>query len=160
MVAAIVSIAAATALPACGGGGDGSDPLAGGPAVEDIRLQPGDRPLRFQLDDALPDEAKAFIVETLQWAHADLGDSGPLTVHVYSDEERFVTAYTAEFAISIEEARLELAGGPDRLRDARRAHLDLPRELRASARGGAPGDVVPRVLPHAAGLAGRGAVPE
>ena len=32
-------------------------------------------------------------------------------MHVYSDEERFVTAYTAEFAISPAEARLELAAG-------------------------------------------------
>jgi hypothetical protein len=57
------------------------------------------------------DEVMRFVVETLGWAHADLGDSGPLTVHVYSDAEHFVVAYTAEFAISTEEARREIEGG-------------------------------------------------
>ncbi len=89
-----------------GGGGDSAEP------VDDVvRLQPGDRPVRFRLDGAVSEETQRFTVETLQWAHADLGDSGPLTLHIYSDAERFITAYTAEFAISIEDARLELAGG-------------------------------------------------
>ncbi len=95
-------------LAACGGGGgrDSAEP------VDDVvRLQPGDRPVRFRLDTAVSDETLRFTIETLAWAHTDLGDSGPLTVHVYSDAERFITAYTAEFAISIEDARLELAGG-------------------------------------------------
>ena len=95
----------------CGGGAGGGDPLAGGPAEEDIRLQPGDRPVRFRLDTAVSDEAKAFLVETLAGAHVELGDSGPLTVHVYSDEDHFVEAYVNEFAISRQEARLELAAG-------------------------------------------------
>jgi hypothetical protein len=94
-------------LTACGGGGGDSAE----PTDDVVRLQPGDRPVRFRLDAAVSEETLRFTIETLRWAHSDLGDSGPLTIHVYSDEERFVTAYTAEFAISIEEARLELAGG-------------------------------------------------
>lgn len=92
---------------ACGGGGTDSAE----PTDDVVRLQPGDRPVRFRLDTAVSDETLQFTVETLRWAHSDLGDSGPLTLHVYSDEERFITAYTGEFAISIEEARLELTGG-------------------------------------------------
>jgi hypothetical protein len=98
---------ALSALVACGGsGGDSAEPTD-----DVVRLQPGDRPLRFRLDTAVSDETLRFTVETLTWAHADLGDSGPLTVHVYSDEEHFVTAYTGDFAISIAEAREQLANG-------------------------------------------------
>ena len=104
----LVAALALSALAACSGGGGAE---IGEPADDVVRLQPGDRPVRFRLDTAVSDETLRFTVETLGWAHSDLGDSGPLTVHIYSDEERFVTAYTAEFAISIEEARLELAGG-------------------------------------------------
>lgn len=103
----VVAGVALSAMVACGGGGGGSVE----PTDDVIRLQPGDRPVRFRLDTAVSDETLRFTIETLTWAHADLGDSGPLTVHVYSDEERFVTAYTAEFAISPAEARLELAAG-------------------------------------------------
>jgi hypothetical protein len=104
---AVVAAVLLATLAACGGGGgDSAEP------VDDVvRLQPGDRPVRFRLDTAVSDETLRFTIETLQWAHSDLGDSGPLTVHVYSDAERFITAYTAEFAISIEAARAELAGG-------------------------------------------------
>ena len=105
-----VAIALTVALAACGGGG-GGDPLAGGPAPEDIRLQPGDRPVRFRLDTAVPEDTKAFLVESLQWAHADLGDSGPLTIHVYSNEDHFVEADVNDFAISRQDARAELDGG-------------------------------------------------
>ena len=98
---------ALSALVACGGGGGDSAE----PTDDVVRLQPGNRPLRFRLDTAVADETLRFTVETLRWAHADLGDSGPLTVHVYSDEEHFITAYTADFAISIAEARDELANG-------------------------------------------------
>ena len=104
----LVAAVTLSAMAACGGGGGGD---SAEPTDDVVRLQPGDRPVRFRLDTAVSDETLRFTVETLAWAHSDLGDSGPLTVHVYSDEERFVTAYTAEFAISIEEARLELAGG-------------------------------------------------
>ncbi len=75
------------------------------------RLQPGDRPVRFRLDTAVSAATKASILETLAWAHVDLGDSGPLTIHVYSDEEHFVTAYTSEFGISPAEARRQLEEG-------------------------------------------------
>ncbi|MGH9279601.1 MAG: hypothetical protein ACRD12_16060 [Acidimicrobiales bacterium] len=108
MVAVAVLVAAGVA--GCGGGG-ADDPLAGGPPPEDFRLQPGDRPVRFRLDTAVSEETKAFIVETLGWAHVDLGDSGPLTIHVYSDEDHFVTAYTNDFGISPQEARDRLAAG-------------------------------------------------
>ncbi len=75
------------------------------------RLQPGDRPVRFRLDTSVSAETTQFVVESLQMAHTDLGDSGPLTVHVYGDERRFVAAYTEDFGISAVEAREELAGG-------------------------------------------------
>jgi hypothetical protein len=101
----------AFALAACGGGGGGDDPLAGGPPPEDIRLQPGDRPVRFRLDTAVSEEDKAFIVEALGWAHADLGDSGPLTVHVYSNEDHMVEAVWSEGGGSRQETRQELADG-------------------------------------------------
>lgn len=96
------------ALVACGGGGGG-----GAVQLDDdvARLQPGDRPVRFRLDTAVSDDMQTFIVETLGWVHADLGDSGPLTIHVYSDEERFVTAYTGEFGISAADARRQMAAG-------------------------------------------------
>lgn len=98
------------ALGGCGGGGgDAADPVGGSDDV--ARLQPGDRPVRFRLDTAVAPEVQGFIVETLGWAHTDLGDSGPLTVHVYSNEDHFVAAYTNDFAISPAEARDELAGG-------------------------------------------------
>ena len=94
-------------LVGCGSGGGTAPEQA-----EDVdRLQPGDRPVRFRLDVAVAEEVKRFTVETLRWAHVDLGDSGPLTVHVYSDEEHFVTAYTSEFGISPADARLQLALG-------------------------------------------------
>ena len=92
-------------LAACGGGGGGGE--LGLDDQDVFRLQPGDRPVRFRLDTAVSEEVKGFVVETLGWAHADLGDSGPLTVHVYSDAEHFVVAYTSEFAITAEEARGE-----------------------------------------------------
>ena len=95
-------------LAGCGGG-------TSGPPLEEAgdvaRLQPGDRPVRFRLDTVVSERTQQFLVETLSWAHADLGDSGPLTVHVYSDEEHFVTAYTADFGISATEARQQLAQG-------------------------------------------------
>lgn len=96
-------------LAGCGGGGDGGLPAV--PDEDVVRLQPGDRPVRFRLDTQVSEEVKRFTVETLAWAHTDLGDSGPLTVHVYSDEEHFVTAYTSEYAISTEDARRQLAEG-------------------------------------------------
>ena len=95
-------------LVGCGSGGGH---LASEPTDDVARLQPGDRPVRFRLDTAVSDEVKRFLVETLAWAHTDLGDSGPLTVHVYSDEEHFVTAYTADFGISPDDARRQLDGG-------------------------------------------------
>jgi hypothetical protein len=104
---ALAAGVALSALVGCGGaGGDSAEPTD-----DVVRLQPGNRPLRFRLDTAVSDETLRFTVETLTWAHTDLGDSGPLTVHVYSDEEHFVTAYTADFAISIADAREELANG-------------------------------------------------
>ncbi len=114
----LAAVVAATALAACGdgaggsGSGTGLDRTAGGARGGDVaRLQPGDRPVRFRLDTSVTPELTGFVVETLQWAHEDLGDSGPLTVHVYSDEERFVRAYTDEYAISADEARTELDAG-------------------------------------------------
>ena len=106
-----VGLVLAVALSGCGGGGGGADR-----SLEDLegdvaRLQPGDRPVRFRLDTAVAPEVTAFTVETLGWAHADIGDSGPLTVHVYSNEDHFVAAYTGEFAISVAEARRELQEG-------------------------------------------------
>ena len=104
----LAGLVALTLLVACGGGGGGA-PLE---EAEDVaRLQPGDRPVRFRLDTIVSDETQQFLVETLGWAHADLGDSGPLTIHVYSDEEHFVTAYTADFGISAAEASRQLADG-------------------------------------------------
>lgn len=94
-------------LTACGGGGGESAE----PTDDVVRLQPGDRPVRFRLDTEVSEDVKRFTIETLAWAHTDLGDSGPLTVHVYSDEEHFVTAYTSEFGISIEDARRQLGEG-------------------------------------------------
>ena len=104
----LVAGVALCALAACGGGGGGGIEER---ADDVVRLQPGDRPVRFRLDTAVSEETLRFTIETLTWAHTDLGDSGPLTVHVYSDEEHFVIAYTGEFAISPDEAREELAGG-------------------------------------------------
>jgi hypothetical protein len=107
---ALVAIAALVAVARCGGGG--GDKGALDEPVEDVaRLQPGDRPVRFRLDTAVSDDMQRFVVETLGWVHADLGDSGPLTVHVYSDEEHFVTAYTNDFGISAADARRQLAAG-------------------------------------------------
>jgi hypothetical protein len=103
----VAGVALSALVAACGGGGGDSAE----PTDDVVRLQPGDRPLRFRLDAAVSDETLRFTVETLTWAHTDLGDSGPLTVHVYSDEEHFVTAYTADFGISIADARDELANG-------------------------------------------------
>lgn len=100
----------AGALAACGGGA-GSDRSLDRLGDDVARLQPGDRPVRFRLDTAVGPAVTGFTVETLAWAHADLGDSGPLTVHVYSDEEHFVAAYTGEFGISAPEARRQLADG-------------------------------------------------
>jgi hypothetical protein len=106
------TIVLAVALPACGGGGgDQGDAVDDDIAEEVPRLQPGNRPVRFRLDTSVSPETQAFLVETLEWAHVDMGDSGPLTVHVYSDEDHFVDAYTNEFAISTTEARAELEGG-------------------------------------------------
>jgi hypothetical protein len=105
----MMTVVAFVVLAGCGGGGD-----AGLPAVPDedvVRLKPGDRPVRFRLDTEVSETIRQSIVETLAWAHTDLGDSGPITMHVYSDEEHFVRAYTAEYAISADAARLELAGG-------------------------------------------------
>jgi hypothetical protein len=96
------------ALAGCAGGRSDS---GAEPADDVVHLQPGDRPLRFRLDAAVSDATLRFTAETLSWAHADQGDSGPLTVHIYSDEEHFITAYTADFGISIAEARDQLAGG-------------------------------------------------
>ena len=98
-----------TLVAGCGGGGDAGLPVL--PDEDVARLQPGDRPVRFRLDTEVSEEVKRSIVETLTWAHTDLGDSGPLTIHVYSDEEHFVRAYTADYAVSSDEARAELAGG-------------------------------------------------
>ena len=96
-------------LVACGGGGGGDPVGVGGDDV--ARLQPGDRPVRFRLDTSVTPAEQRFIVETLEWAHADLGDSGPLTIHVYSDMNHFVAAYTNDFGISADEARTQLLGG-------------------------------------------------
>ncbi len=101
----------ATALTGCGGGGGGEDRSLDDLEGDVARLQPGDRPVRFRLDTAVAPEVTAFTVETLGWAHADIGDSGPLTVHVYSNEDHFLAAYTGEFAISVAEARRELQEG-------------------------------------------------
>jgi hypothetical protein len=98
---------ALVALVGCGGGGH----VPAEPTDDVARLQPGDRPVRFRLDTAVSEDVKRSIVETLAWAHTDLGDSGPLTVHVYSDEEHFVTAYTSEFDISAQDARRQLEEG-------------------------------------------------
>lgn len=108
--------AALLLVVACGCGGGGGGGHAGGPDTteqgDDVaRLQPGDRPVRFRLDAAVTPQDEAFIVETLGWAHTDLGDSGPLTVHVYSDEDHFVVAYTNDFGIEPAEARRQLAEG-------------------------------------------------
>ncbi len=100
----------AVALAGCGGGG-GADRSLDKLGDDVVRLQPGDRPVRFRLDTSVGPAVTGPTVEILAWAHADLGDSGPLTVHVYSDEDHFVAAYTAEYAISAAEARRELAGG-------------------------------------------------
>jgi hypothetical protein len=106
----IVAVLTLAALAACGSGsGRGADAGIDGDDV--VRLQPGDRPVRFRLDTAVSEDMRRFVVETLEWAHHDLGDSGPLTVHVYSDAEHFVVAYTSEFAITADEARDELSGG-------------------------------------------------
>jgi hypothetical protein len=103
-------VAATLLLVACGGGGGGGDPVgAGGDDV--ARLQPGDRPVRFRLDTSVTPEEQRFIVETLAWAHTDLGDSGPLTIHVYGNMDHFVAAYTNDFAISADEARRQLMEG-------------------------------------------------
>ena len=105
-------VAAACAFLAVAGCAGASD--SGGldePAEDVARLQPGDRPVRFRLDTEVSAEAQRFIVETLGWAHVDLGDSGPLTVHVYSDEEHFVTAYTNDFGITAADARRQMAAG-------------------------------------------------
>ena len=103
------AVLALVMLVACGGGGDAG--LPADPDEDVVRLQPGDRPVRFRLDTEVSEAIRQSIVETLAWAHADLGDSGPITMHVYSDEEHFVTAYTAEYGISPAEARQELDGG-------------------------------------------------
>src|SRR4051794_6385572 len=57
----------------CGGGG--GDSSLDEPAEDVARLQPGDRPVRFRLDTDVPDDVQRFVVETLGWAHTDLGDS-------------------------------------------------------------------------------------
>jgi len=103
-------MATAVVLAACGGGG-GADRSLDNLGDDVARLQPGDRPVRFRLDTSVGPAVTGPTVETLAWAHTDLGDSGPLTVHVYSDEDHFVAAYTAQYAISAPEARRELAGG-------------------------------------------------
>jgi hypothetical protein len=105
------ALAFALALCGCGGGGTASDSVDDDIAEEIPRLQPGNRPVRFRLDTSVSRETQRFLVETLEWAHVDLGDSGPLTVHVYSDEDHFVDAYTNEFAISTTEARAQLELG-------------------------------------------------
>jgi hypothetical protein len=103
---------ALAALGACGGGGGAGGGSAAPDQGDDVaRLQPGNRPVRFRLDGAVTPADQAFIVETLAWAHTDLGDSGPLTIHVYSDEEHFVVAYTNDFGIDPVEARRQLAEG-------------------------------------------------
>lgn len=107
---ALAAVILATVLTACAGG-DGADRSLDDLGNDVARLQPGDRPVRFRLDTAVAPEVTRFTVETLGWAHTDLGDSGPLTVHVYSDEDHFVAAYTGEFAISPAEARRQLADG-------------------------------------------------
>lgn len=105
---AIAGACALTLLAGCSGGGGGKPP----DEAEDVaRIQPGDRPVRFRLDTAVGDDIQRFILETLGWVHADLGDSGPLTIHVYSDEEHFVTAYTGEYGISAADARRQMAAG-------------------------------------------------
>lgn len=75
------------------------------------RLQPGDRPLVFVKDDRVSETIQAFIVETLRWAHRDLGDSGPLTVQVFSDEASYSTAYAAAMRVTLDEARQRVAAG-------------------------------------------------
>jgi hypothetical protein len=113
---ALLGVVLATVVSGCGGGEDRSEPALG-PTTTELgteefpRLQPGNRPVRFRLDTAVTPELKAFVVESLAWAHADMGDSGPLTVHVYSDEQHFLSAYTNEFAISLAVARQRLADG-------------------------------------------------
>lgn len=105
----LVAGVAMSAMAGCGG--DGGDASLPDQDADVDRLQPGDRPVRFRLDTAVSDEVRRFTVETLGWAHVDLGDSGPLTVHVYSDENHFVAAYTAEFGIAPADARRQLAEG-------------------------------------------------
>lgn len=100
----------ATTMSGCGGGG-GADRSLDGLGGDVARLQPGDRPVRFRLDTAVSPEVTGFTVETLGWAHTDLGDSGPLTVHVYSNQDHFVAAFTGEFGISTDEARRQLEAG-------------------------------------------------
>lgn len=107
---AVSAVVVTSMLLACGGGG-GADRSLDDLGDDVARLQPGDRPVRFRLDTDVTPAVTQFTVETLGWAHADIGDSGPLTVHVYSDEDHFVAAYTAEFAISPAEARRQLEEG-------------------------------------------------
>lgn len=79
--------------------------------LDDVRLQPGDRPVQFRRDPQVTDDVLRFIVETLRWVHTDLGDSGPLIVHVYSDEDASVTAHVADLGIPEAEARRRLTAG-------------------------------------------------
>lgn len=108
--AVAAAVILATALTGCGGGG-GADRSLDDLDRDVARLQPGDRPVRFRLDTAVSPEVTEFTVETLAWAHADIGDSGPLTVHVYSNEDHFVAAFTNDFAITADEARRQLEEG-------------------------------------------------
>jgi hypothetical protein len=72
---ALVTAVAMAVSAGCGGGSDSSG--LGEPVEDVVRLQPGDRPVRFRLDTEVSAETQRFIVETLGWAHVDLGDSGP-----------------------------------------------------------------------------------
>jgi len=80
-------------------------------ALDDVRLQPGDRRVEFRRDPQVGDEVLRFIVETLRWVHTDLGDSGPLIVHVHSDEDSSAAAHVADLGISDAEARRRLTAG-------------------------------------------------
>jgi hypothetical protein len=59
----------------------------------------------------VPADVQRFVIETLGWIHADAGDSGPLTIHAYSDEESYVAAQLSELRLPAEEGRRRVAAG-------------------------------------------------
>jgi hypothetical protein len=80
-------------------------------ADAEARLQPGDRPVVFRPESQVPADVQRFVIETLDWVHADAGDSGPLTIHAYSDEESYVAAQLSELRLPPEEGHRRVAAG-------------------------------------------------